>query len=513
MPEHLRALVVILVLSGLSFWLMRPAVAQLVGSATFKQWRNLWLGLTLVAFVSHSFWVYAVVVALVLLLKRPPMGHVVGVWLLLMFLVPAAGIDIPGFGLINYFFTIDHLRLLSLVLLLPAALVLLQQRASLRLGSTWPDKLLLAFLMLAAVLQLREANITSTLRGCFYLFTDVFLPYYVASRSLQSVEDFKHALTGFLISAALLAALAMFETLRHWNLYAAVDTALGTSWGFGGYLNRAGLQRASASAGQAIALGYVLAMAIGALWWLKQRNPARKQVWLGALVLMGGLLATLSKGPWLGAMAMVVVYLALGTRPASALTKVVLLVVLALPVLAVIDTPGGYKAIDLLPIIGGQDEGSFTYRDQLLENALIVIERNLWLGSVDYLYTPEMQRMMQGEGIIDLVNSYLQVALRFGIVGLALFTGVFVLAGLRILKKQRQSFRARDERVSDLGRSLLAMLSGTALIIFTVSSISVIPWLYWTLLGMGVAYGYGLTPSNTSSQVLAGGKPSGANGP
>lgn len=513
MPEHIRALVVILALSGLSFWLMRPAVAQLVGTATFKQWRNLWLGLTLVAFLSHSFWLYALVVALVILLKRPPMDHVVGIWLLLMFLVPAAGIDIPGFGIINYIFTLNHLRLLSLVLLLPATLVLLQQRASLRLGSTWPDKLLLAYLLLAAVLQLREANITSTLRGCFYLFTDVFLPYYVASRSLRSVEDFKHALTGFLVSAALLAALAMFETLRHWNLYAAVGNALGTGWGFGGYLNRAGLQRASASVGQAIALGYVLAMALGALWWLKQRNPARQQVWLGGLVLVGGLLATLSKGPWLGAMAMVVVYLALGTRPVRALTKVVVLGLLALPVLAVIDTPGGYKAIDLLPIIGTQDEGSFTYRDQLLENALIVIERNFWLGSVDYLATPEMQRMIQGEGIIDLVNSYLQVALRYGVIGLLLFAGAFMLTGLRVLKQQRKRFQAGDEKVADLGRSLLAMLVGTGLIIFTVSSITVIPWLYWTLLGVCVAYGYGLTPSNTSSQVLAGGKPSGANVP
>lgn len=510
MPEHLRALVVILVLSGLSFWLMRPAVAHLVGTATFKQWRNLWLGLTLVAFFSHSFWVYALVVALVMLLRPPPTGHVVGVWLLLLFLVPAAGIDIPGFGIINFLFTLDHLRLLSLVLLLPTALVLLQQRASLRLGSTAPDKLLLAFLLLAAVLQLREANLTSTMRGCFYLFTDVFLPYYVASRSLRSVEDFKHALTGFLVSAALLAALAMFETLRHWNLYAALQGALGFPVAIGGYLGRAGLQRATASTGQPIVLGYVLAMALGALWLLQQRNPARKQVWLGSLVLLGGLVATLSKGPWLGAMAMVLVYVVLGPRPVAAIAKVVVLGLLALPVLAAIETPGGYRAIDMLPIIGTQDEGSFTYRERLLENALIVIERNLWLGSIDYLQTPELLRMKQGQGIIDLVNSYLQVALAYGVIGLSLFVGAFAVAGLRVWKQQRHAFHTGDEPMHELGRALLTMLIGTGLIIFTVSSITVIPWLYWTLLGMCVAYGYGLTPSNTSSQVLAGGRPSGA---
>ena len=510
MPEHLRALIVVLVLSGLGFWLMRPAVVSLVSKATFAQWRNLWLGLTLVAFVSHSFWVYALVVSLVLLLRPPPVSQIVGVWMLLLFLVPAAGINIPGFGLINYFFTINHLRLLSLVLLLPAALLLLQQRSSLRLGSTWPDRLLLAYLLLAAALQLREANLTSTLRGCFYLFTDVFLPYYVASRSLRRLEDFKYALTGFLISAALLATLAMFETLRHWNLYAALTNALGTQWGFDGYLSRAGVQRASAAAGQPIALGFVLAMALGAYWWLKDQTAVRRPMALGGLVLLGGLLATLSKGPWLGAMVMVWVYALLGRRPMAAAGKILILGLLALPILAVVPAPGGYQAIDLLPIIGRQDLGSMEYREQLLANSLIVIERNLWLGSVDYLNTPEMQRMIQGEGISDLVNSYIQVALETGVIGLSLFVGAFSLAGLQVLKQQRAQIRLDDPAAAGLGRALFTILAGLAVIIFTVSSITVIPWVYWTLLGLCVAYGYGLTPSNTNKNVEAGGKPRGA---
>ena len=183
---------------------------------------------------------------------------------------------------------------------------------------------------------------------------------------------------------------------------------------------------------------------------------------------------------------------------------------MTLPVLALIETPGGYKAIDLLPIVGTQDIGSFTYRDQLLENALIVIERNLWLGSVDYLQTPEMLRMVQGEGIIDLVNTYLQIALAYGVVGLALFVGTFTLAGWQIYKKMRFFASKMHLMEADLGRTLFAMLAGTGLIIYTVSSITVIPWLYWTLLGIGVAYGYGLTPSNTSSMAEAGGRPSGA---
>jgi uncharacterized membrane protein len=484
MPEHLRALVVILVLSGLSFWLMRPAVAQLVGTATFKQWRNLWLGLTLVAFLSHSFWVYAVVVALVLMLKRPPMGHAVGVWLLLMFLVPPASINIPGFGIINYFFTIDHLRLLSLVLLLPAALVLLQQRASQRLGSTWPDKLLLAYLILAAMLQLRETSVTDALRGCFYLFTDVFLPYYVASRSLQSVKDFKHALTGFLISAALLATLAMFEMLRHWKLYSAVTDAMGIYWSLGSYLGREGLLRASVTTGQPIPLGLVMMAAIGVFFYLREKGT-RWQRTLGWLVLTGGLVASLSRGPWVGALFTVMVFMALGPKPVKQLLGLGLLGALALPVLALF--PAGQKVLNLLPFIGQAEEFNITYRERLLENSWIVIERNFWLGSVDYLQTPEMQSLIQGQGIIDIVNTYVGVALDYGMVGLGLFCLFFALAGLGVFKAFRKQAEPEPRL---LGRALLATLAGVLLTIFTVSSISVIPWLYWTLAGMCVAYAH-----------------------
>lgn len=482
MPEHLRALVVVLALSGLSFWLMRPAVAGLVGTATFAQWRNLWLGLTLVAFVSHSFWVYALVVALVLTIKKPPLGHVVGVWLLLLFLIPPADVNIPGFGIINYVFTLNHLRLLSLVLLLPAALVLLQQRASLRLGSTWPDKVLLAYLLLTAVLQLREDNLTTTLRGCFYLFTDVFLPYYVASRSLRTLEDFKHALTGFLISASLLGALAIFEMLRNWKLYSALTDAMGIFWGMSNYLGREGLLRASVTTGQPIPLGLVMMAAIGVFFYLREWGT-RWQRTLAWLVLTGGLAASLSRGPWVGALLTVMVFMALGPKPLKQLLGLGLLGGLTMPILALF--PAGQKVLNLLPFIGQAEEINITYRERLLENSWLVIERNFWLGSVDYTQTPEMLSMMQGEGIIDIVNTYIGVALDYGMVGLGLFCLFFALAGLGVLKAFRKQSEA-EHRL--LGRTLLATLAGVLLTIFTVSSITVIPWVYWTLAGICVAY-------------------------
>lgn len=485
MPEHLRALLVVLVLSGLTWALARPAALALVPIGTFTRWRNLWLGLTVLAFVAHSFWVYALVLAMVLGSVMRREAHPVGLYFLLVFLIPAAGIDIPGLGLINYFFTLNHLRLLALALLLPLLWRLWRASATMPLGRHPADRFLLAYLLLAAVLQLREANLTSTLRGAFYLFTDVFLPYYVVSRSVKTMEDFKHALLGFVLAALPLAAMAVWETWRHWNLYSALVGALGTSWSFDGYLARAGLQRANVTTGQPIPLGYVMGMALGFFLYLQRFIAQPRLRWMGALALAAGLAVTFSRGPWVGAAVMLAVWVWLGPKGLSRLVKWGLLGLLALPVLALVPLKGGGSAIDLLPFIGKVEAENISYRDRLLDNALVVIDRNFWLGSVDYLQTPEMQSMIQGEGIIDIVNSYVSVALERGVIGLFLFVGVFAYAGWRALQASK---RAQDDEQTALGRVLVAVLAGTMVTIFTVSGITVIPVVYWSVVALCVAY-------------------------
>jgi O-antigen ligase len=116
-----------------------------------------------------------------------------------------------------------------------------------------------------------------------------------------------------------------------------------------------------------------------------------------------------------------------------------------------------------------------------------VIKRNPWFGSVDYRNTPEMESMRQGQGIIDIVNTYIQVTLEIGLVGLGLFVGFFVLTLLGIYRAMR-SIRDRKSEERLLGRALLATMLSILLIIFTVSSIAIIPIVYWSVAALGVAY-------------------------
>jgi O-antigen ligase len=485
MPEHLRALIVILFLACVVFFLARSPAKDLIAESDFKRRRNLWFALTLVAFFAHSYWIYTAVAAVMLLTARRRERNPMALFFLLLFVIPPASKEVPGFGVVNYLIELNHQRILTLCVLLPAALVLSKQSDTLRFGRLWADKLLAASLLLMGLLYLRETTITDTLRQAVYLYVDVFLPYYVASRGLRELSDFKDAMLAFVIAALVLSLLAVAEYARHWLLYNALLDALGVEWSMKGYLSRGGSLRASVTAGQAIALGYVITVAIGLFLFVQGFVRSQLQRNLGALLLAAGLFVPLSRGPWVGAVVMIVVFIAMGKRAVTRLSLLALAGVLSIPLLTIV--PGGEKILDLLPFIGSVDNENITYRERLLDNSWIVIQRYPLFGSFDFRNTPEMQSMIQGEGIIDIVNTYIGLALRIGLVGLALFVGFFACVLMGINKSMR-TFPDKSDPYRQLGRVLLATLLGILVTIFTVSSITVIPVVYWSIAGLGIAY-------------------------
>lgn len=485
MPEHFRALIVILVLAGIVFVIARRPAADVIADRDFTRRRNLWFALTLLAFVSHSFWVYAAITAVILTFARKRERNPVALFFFLLFLIPPAAVEIPGFGLMNYFFALNHVRLLALCVLLPAYFVLRRRADTVPFGRTWPDKLLAANILLMCMLYLRETTVTDTLRQMLYLFIEVFLPYYVASRALKNLNDFKDALFGFVLAAMVLSLIGLFEFARSWLLYSALTGAMGMPWDASSYLTRGGSLRASVTTGQAIALGFVISVAIGFYLYLQEEVRSKLQRAMGALLLAGGLFAPLSRGPWIGAAAMIVVFIGTGRKALKRLMLLGAAGVLALPFLAIV--PGGQKVLDLLPFIGTVEVENITYRQRLIDNAVIVIQRNPWLGTFDYRSSPEMQSMIQGQGIIDIVNTYLGIALAAGLIGLALFV-VFFISVLQGIRKGMRAYPDKDNEGRRLGRALLATLVGILITIVTVSSITVIPVVYWSVAGVGVAY-------------------------
>ncbi len=184
-----------------------------------------------------------------------------------------------------------------------------------------PDFLIAAYLLLQLALQFRVDSFTNTGRYAIYAVLDVGLPYYVASRSLRSVEAFREAAMSLVIACLVMAVIAMFETPRHWLLYASLDRALDVKWGMGNYLGRNDLLRAQVSTGQPIVLGYVLSVALVAHVYLRRSVDKAAFWWLGFAVLVGGLAASLSRGPWIGAAVGLLVFRLAGPKAMEACSR------------------------------------------------------------------------------------------------------------------------------------------------------------------------------------------------
>lgn len=486
MAEHLRALIVLMAFSLVFFQVARGAISQLIPETTFLRWRNLWVVATLVLFFSYSVWVCLLVTGALLLVYRRREEYVMGLYFVLLFVSPPVPAEISGLGIIDHLWVLDHYRLLGLTLLLPVALVLLQRASTPRLGSSPVDWWLLGYLSLISVLAFRPGNVTSGLRNVVTLWVDIFLPYYVASRSIRNEEGIRHAMTGFVAASMILSLVAVFEMLRNWKLYSAVLSALGVNeWMFGGYLMRSGFLRPNASVGNSIVLGYVLVVALGFTLYLKELLSKPLHRFLGLALLTGGIIASLSRGPWIGSLLLVTVYIMTGPRAIKRMSSLGLGILAAFVLMSTV--PGGRLLIDMLPIIGTADQGNVEYRANLITSALPVIERHLLFGSFDFLSAPELQVMMQGEKIIDVVNSYVGVALYSGLIGLALFLGIF-FSTLNQLRKHTRMARRSAPRIAVIGRALFSTVAATMFIIYTVSSIITIPVVYWPLIGVCVAY-------------------------
>jgi O-antigen ligase len=503
MPEHLRALVVVLFLATVVYAFAKaPACTIAIDPRDFRRRRNLWFALTLLLFLSGDFWIYMVGAALTLLFAASAERNRLALYFFLLFATPLVLAQIGGLVLIEQLFEINHIRLLALVVLLPAFLALATRAGRLRFGSVWPDRFLLGYLVVNFGVMLHVTTFTNVLRhGVFYAFIDIVLPYYVASRGLRDLQAFRDALMSFVVAALLLSAIAVFETAKHWMLYSAVVGALDVGWNYGNYLARGDFAlRAQATTGQPIALGFVVCVALG--FWLCARRlvPNALARRSATALLVAGLLASLSRGPWLGAAALVMVFVATGTGAARQVAKIGLAALLVLPVVAT--SQGLLEALEWLPFIGSVELSNVTYRTQLLDVALEEIWKSPWFGGLDIYSAAGTESLRQHYGtFIDVVNTYVAIMLTTGLIGLSLFASFFAAAGFALYRATQRA--SQDDERRDLGRALLATLLAALVMIFTVSSITVIPTVYWCLAGLAVGYANALASRPQARRVAA----------
>jgi len=142
--------------------------------------------------------------------------------------------------------------------------------------------------------------------------------------------------------------------------------------------------------------------------------------------------------------------------------------------------------LELLPFVGSTSSDTVSYRELLLKVSLEQIRDFPLFGSTYYLAAPRMQVLIQGEGIIDIVNTYLEIALQFGYLGLLLF----LIIGLGIPLKLFSYRKKVNASTASIGNVLFMMLIAILVVIGTVSTLGnpqIFPFVF-TIFGISVAY-------------------------
>jgi O-antigen ligase len=486
MSETIRAFIVIMGLSIPFFLIAKKTICHLaIDEPEFLRRRNTWLAIVTFAFLSHSFWLFVILTLFLLAFVATRDTSRFSLFLFTFLAVPPVSDNIPGFGILNYLMSLSYPRLLSLVLLLPYYVILRRDPETTPFLKTTADKFMGGFLVLPLLLQAADDTLTNTLRQGVYAYLDYFLPYYVATRSLRSLTAFRNAMMSLMVAMLLLVPVALLEYLRKWLLYSSLPASMGIRWEMGSYLSRGSDLRAMATTGHALSLAYFMVIASSMYAYVRQLMHSKVFIALGVALLLGGLWAPISRGPWLGALAGLAVIYATGQNPVGRTLK--LLLICSPFVIALLLSPVGPKVISVLPFVGSVDTFNEIYRQRLLDTSIEVIKMNPFFGSFTFLQLPIMQSLKTGEGIIDIVNSYLGVALTYGLVGLAMYVGVFGCALLATWRGMRQCSPGDELHV--LGRALLATLIGVMITLIGVSSINLIGTMNFIVVGMCLSYG------------------------
>jgi len=472
---NLKALVVVLTLAAIMFWAAKPFCLRFTAPEDFARRRAVWFTLTSAAFLLPSFWLYLLIAAPVMVWAGRKDSTPPALYVFLMFVIPPIDVRIPTIG-IGALFDLSNLRLLDLLVLLPAVWTRFTARRSMPSRLSILDVILLTYGLYQLVLFVPYESVTNTMRRAFLFLLDVYLVFFAFSRLLTDREKLVDVMGALCLSAAIFAPIAFFESIRGWLLYVGI----GDVWGFANrdaYLMRGDSLRAQAATGHSIVLGVIFAMAIGCWLYLKSTQVSVAKGHVVFAVLCAALAFTYARGPWLTAVFVVIVFSALARGSVANAAKSAILLTIALALLSF--TPFGAKIIEILPYIGSQGQDSVTYREQLAEVSWSLIKQNPFFGSPFVML--QMEELRPGEGgIIDLVNGYAQVALFYGLVGLSMFVGLFTASLSKAYVNLREARAAGDRDLVLIGSALIACMAGSLFCIATAGS----SYLQWLLVGI-----------------------------
>lgn len=488
----LKLLFPTLVVCAAAWFVLRASFAPLLTKVQYQRAWFIMVLATVIVFLGHTTMLYAIAIGLLALVGQSMLGGgargKLAAFMLLIMILPPLTWQIGGVGDINYILGLTGPRILALVLLPGLALQFLGDRTFKRPPwVTWIDLAVFGYQFLRIALMVPHTNVTGLLRMFVESLLDVLLPYYVVSRGIRSEADLRFLLSHLALGFSLVACIGFAEYFIHRNLYSELQWLYGYKWQLTMTLMRGESLRVQAATPQPIVLAFEMIFALGLWTYLRGYEWKRWPVFGVYAVMTCCLLFTFSRGPLLCGIVLAISLLALRRLQIKTFVGMFLILLVG----AVIAKSVGADEVMIrgLGVVFGssaEDLSSINYRRELLDTALALLHQSPWLGVPDY--ASQMQALRQGEGIIDLVNSYIAIALDAGVIGLVIYLVPYAVVFNRLVRVSGISNqRAGEAGAGWFAAAFVAMMIALLLTIFTTSTFSTMPFLLAMLLALPIA--------------------------
>lgn len=324
-----------------------------------------------------------------------------------------------------------------------------------RIGVVSDLPFLAVFLVLVAG-SARETSITHFVRVLLDMGLDCALPYYIVSRAIRGADDVRAVMLHLTAGALILSMILLYEMRGSWPIYNLlydhyqIETPLLVKF-------RGGFLRTGGPFVESTSIAMVLACCFLAAWMSRERfrSPVHHMAVLALLLL--GLVAPQSRGAWVGLIVGVAMIELYRGRVRQLIARGVAIALLAGGAVTIArSSPQLSESIGL----SGQSTDTVDYRERLFSRGIEELGDSPVIGFAMPEILRRLPDMVQGENIVDFVNTYIFVALVSGLLGLAAFVAAFAMHLIRIWGA-RTAWRRRertDLRAAAFAFGMMAML-------------------------------------------------------
>jgi hypothetical protein len=333
-----------------------------------------------------------------------------------------------------------------------------------RLGRAppWADVSMVMVILVLIFIDARAGAPIGYFRGFATYFFDYAVPVYLITRCARNPTDWRTILTAMAGVGCVLAAIGLYEARANWPLYSPLYAHYGfpveTVVKF-----RGGIMRAFGPVEEATALGATLVICFCAA--LAARRAFVSNLAYVAIVgfIAIGSLAPQSRGGMIG-IAVAFVVSSFYRRGIGSLSQVGLAGLLLSGIYIGTTVFGSFGAQVATSL--EEAKGSGDYRTELLRRGMQEFWKSPIIGDSYANVVSRMQDMVQGEGMVDFVNSYLYFALFAGAIGLVIFCVSFLVPMGRLVAIRRSLPPGSAER-EVAGFCLAVLVSAAVMITFT----------------------------------------------